>query len=67
MTYYDRDNNSCSFRQMIKREPEWVESRFHFMENKLKEIYECRYEIDKLYLLASRAWEPKEERHERNT
>ncbi len=61
MMYYDSDGNQRTLGQMIKREPEWVESRFRFMENKLKEIYECRYEIDKLYVLAGRAW-VKEER-----
>ena len=62
MTYYDSDNNPCSLWQMIKREPEWVQSRFVFMEEKLKKIYECRYEIDKLHILAERAW--KEKKHE---
>lgn len=56
MTYYDSEGNQCTLVQMMKREPEWLLNRFHFMEEKLKEIYECKHEIDKLYLLASRAW-----------
>ena len=36
--YFDTDDNPCTIRQMIKRDPEWVASRFTFMEGQIAEL-----------------------------
>jgi hypothetical protein len=36
--YFDSDGNPATIEQMVKNEPEWVASRFRFMEDRVKEL-----------------------------
>ena len=36
--YQNSDGEDCSIWQMIREEPDWIASRFQFMENKIEEL-----------------------------
>lgn len=36
--YYDTGGVKCNLNEMLRREPEWVVSRFHEMENSVKRL-----------------------------
>ena len=59
--YFDIEGNHCTLRQMIRREPDWVESRFRHMEKEVARLTDAiellredrdNLKADKAYLMA---------------